>query len=323
MQEPGNNFGKNPNIVGAITDSGTRVEGSDSVDRAVTAPADTQARVDTVTSRKVDRKKGGRKLTRGQKIGLWAAGAALVGGGASVPVVATVLSAGTTQEGSVPDMSDYEDPVAPVIPDFIEDRQDVDITNFDTYPRGDRLNYFQYKIADGAGQHESLLPERPKWTTPSIDMGDQQILDNYIYVTDEAAIQWKVDSTGEKIHDEEEGLKVLSGAFYEVGTGSVYTSNLYKDVRATIESLTGPAAISGNTLRANQEKSENQTLTTREGEELTYRDITVTGEDGRVGLMRFVYYEYEATAVPDQEEEASTAASTWLAYELVDSDINN
>jgi hypothetical protein len=155
-------------------------------------------------------------------------------------------------------------------------------------------------------------------------LGDQQILDNYIYVTDEAALQWKIDlNTSEKVHDEEEGLKVLSIAFYEVGTGTTYTSNLYKKVRATIEGLTKPATITGNLMTASHEASPNDTLTSREGEELTYRDIEVTYEDGQVGLMRFVYVEYTATAVPDQEEEAPTPSSTWLAYELVDNDIND
>jgi len=252
-----------------------------------------------------EKNKEKKKSKRGLMIGIGGAAAAVaVAAGAAF----TVNAMNSNNQSEVPAMPsdpagvENEEPV-PADPEIIAQMKALSAEQFAELSQTDeQLPYVYYRIEANLDNHESLVAgwsnERPAWTEPSREMDDQAILDNVLYVIDDAELSVDM-STGVKLLDKTEANKKLYGAFYDAPNTDIM-SDYFWAVRDEIEErentfLTDNSweAISSTELQTGNDLANNP---------IEYKDITFTAEDGNEYVGRFVYKDF--TSVDSEEKSA-------------------
>lgn len=246
-----------------------------------------------------------KKSKRGLMIGIGSAAAAVaVAAGAAF----TVNAMNSNNQSEVPAMPidpagvENEEPV-PADPEIIAQMKALSAEQFAELSQTDeQLPYVYYRIEANLDNHENLVAgwsnERPTWTEPSREMDAQAILDNVLYVIDDAELSVDM-STGVKLLDKTEAKKKLYGAFYDAPNTDIM-SDYFWAVRDEIDErentfLTDNSweAISSTELQTGNDLANNP---------IEYKDITFTAEDGNEYIGRFVYK--DITSVDDEEKSA-------------------
>jgi hypothetical protein len=173
---------------------------------------------------------------------------------------------------------------------------------FNALPSQDRLQYVDYRIDSGRGEHAQLLgAARPGFVAPSASSNPQQIVDHFVYVLDEADYQFRIDpQTGAQLHDATEGIKYLSGAFLRVegeGLSTIFDAEL----EAHRSNAAGPPYTTDTRFTATAYAAK---TVESNGTIINYQDITFTTDDGSEYVGRWVLIPFVAVD--------GTEKSTWL-----------
>lgn len=185
--------------------------------------------------------------------------------------------------------------------EFLKSVGALSVEEYLELPQADQLKYSMdaIEIFDLAAKVESA-----SWATPSLDNSAQQIFENFRYALNTATAQSKPNAeAGEGfIFDTVEAEKLLSGAFdntFDANPEPGFQN--YDERREFILTLDKPYA---NTKPVTVEDYAPNTSMTKNGEELTYRDVLVHEADRESIVMRFVFRSF--TDVYGEE------ASMWL-----------
>jgi len=150
--------------------------------------------------------------------------------GAVIIAGAAVLSGclpGTTTAAPSASAAPTETSAAPA-PARVLEIEALDVPTYVTLPQEERLAYVDYRLVTNAAHHAISVEgkNRPMWTPVTRDMPGQQILDNFIYLSDEAGFAVQVTSEGEKLLWIEEAIKLQSGAYWD-SPGPASMSNAF------------------------------------------------------------------------------------------------
>lgn len=184
----------------------------------------------------------------------------------------------------------------PSIPELITQHETLSYTEFNQLPQGDRLAYVDYKLEENKEDHASLLAyyedegiRKPTYVSLALDSSAQDIVDNYIYVSDDANLQSEVVESGDRVHDVDEGIKMLSGAYFNVTGDSLSRSYLNEiDIHQAHE---GEKAYSNESNLTATGTSGIQTGE-KNGTPVTYQDITFTNNLGENLVGRWIQTDF-------------------------------
>lgn len=228
---------------------------------------------------------------------------------AATIVAGTVWLAGCSTPTPEPEPAAAEEsvaatPEAEATPELITQLEGITWQEFEALPQPDQLAYVLFRLEANAERHASGVgdAERSTWTTPSKEMSGQQIVDNYNYVVDEAGLSVAVSTDGDKVLDQTEAVKLLSGAYYD--TASPFVTNAFVSDRDLV--LSTERMFITDRLYTVVSESEILAGDDRAGTPTEYKEIVVQGEKGDEITIEFVFVEY--TAVD------GSPASTWLLY---------
>ena len=174
--------------------------------------------------------------------------------------------------------------------------------SFNSLPQQDRLQYVRYRLENGREQHAQVMADdRPLFSEPGASSNPQQIVDQFVYVLDEANYQLRIDAqSGQQLHDAGEGIKYLSGAFLRVD-GADVSPIFAGEVEAHLSNATGPPYSNNTRLTATAYAAKTVEL---DGRLVDYQDIEFTNELGNALAGRWVLVPFTALD--------GTPRSAWL-----------
>jgi len=178
--------------------------------------------------------------------------------------------------------------------------REMDVDSFEQLPRDSRLAYAQYLIDQtvsrgtydylyGVGtRSESACAITPTESHPEDD--GQQILDNNTFNLQIAYAQFIEADSSSKSYDKEDGQKLLSAAYYQVGMNRT-VSNDYIATQEQLQGLTKPASISN--INTALDSSDLMSGKTEDGEVVKYKYVTYRDNvSENITYARFIYREF-------------------------------
>ena len=213
----------------------------------------------------------------------------------------------TSTSSEAPTTEETQAPVE-TTPELVTSYDKLNYADFETKEQTSRRQYVDYDIdlEENQNEHESLLSsfDRPSYVELTKDSSPQDIYDHFTYISDQANYQWRVDAaTGNKLHDVDSGIKLMSGMYFAVGEDGV-TSNAYKsDKQRHLDAASDSPFVSDSLLTATG------TSGVKEGEingvVRTYQDIEGFTNKGTDASGRWFYVEYSDILTGETE-------GTWL-----------
>ena len=186
-----------------------------------------------------------------------------------------------------------ETPSALPVPARVLEIEALDVPTFVALPQEERLAYVDYRLNANAAHHATTIEgkNRPTWTLPTRDMPGQQILDNFIYLSDEAGFAVQVNDEGEKLLWVVEAIKLQSGAYWD-SPGPAAMSNAFERDLNFILSREGDTTFI--TDQAWTLVRDGATISGVDAGRVpvTLRDIVFTDETGVTVTGRFNYLEF-------------------------------
>ena len=182
----------------------------------------------------------------------------------------------------------------------MEKYANMSIEGFDSLPRDERLLYAEYVIdqsvansdyddtyGSGAAKEFEIKPVKA-----SANNNGQEIINNHIYTFQLSLLQFVVGE--EKPFDLKDAEKVLSAAYYEVGSRPVVAQE-YLDNRKTEKGLSEkePSTIAITNVKATalntSDMMEGRDL---DGNKVKYKVVTYYNENAKTMYAKFVYHEF-------------------------------
>lgn len=244
--------------------------------------------------------------------------------GATAVVLALVLAgcgSNASSEGPKPEVTVSAEatpsatPEAPAPSDVITSLEGVGYLTFEQADPSEKRAYAQHFIDERKDRHASITGDydRTTWTEPLIDMDGQQIVDNWMYVLDEAGITDEFDAEKEAhLLDHDQAIKILSGAFYstdDFADNSMYPSPYNGTVEFLLSRDEGYVTQDGADKKTVQNTTELSEGIGPSGEAIQFKDISYTNPQGEASVARFVYTTFSNVDGEDQ--------STWLFLNFV------